>query len=377
MKFLQNINEYLQSKSHMICEYNQRLIRLDEYTQSVSRICEYNVEKLYQYNNDIDKNAFDVITNTPKKTIYINWLLNLYRNKKLKLEDMQKADMYIKIFNNPNVYNKLGGINIINNLKSIQELFKLIKPYYKIENVDKEHKNNFIYEKCFVKEFKNYNLYIPKTFKESQFLGKNTQWCTAQNGEDSKQTFYEYNSNGELYIFISKENPKYKLQLHTYTAQFTDLDDESMFMSCSYLIEFIQDNEDIINYIKDISLQMYMYIMVSTMNMKIIDSTYVAKYNFILYNLSNQFGVDFDYENIILDKLEDIDSIEHHLSEIQENAIDYESLIVKYNGKYITSFSKCVEYENPDGLTVYNIDDFYHPNEGTLLIDEIIKVLEN
>ena len=126
MKFLQNINEYLQSKSHMICEYNQRLIRLDEYTQSVSRICEYNVEKLYQYNNDIDKNAFDVITNTPKKTIYINWLLNLYRNKKLKLEDMQKADMYIKIFNNPNVYNKLGGINIINNLKSIQELFKLI-----------------------------------------------------------------------------------------------------------------------------------------------------------------------------------------------------------------------------------------------------------
>lgn len=82
----------------------------------IKLINEYNTDEIYKHYQDVDKKVFDRITKVPKKTIFIKWLLSLYKDKKFKIEDMEKADRYISIFNKPNVFPKVGGLNAINKL---------------------------------------------------------------------------------------------------------------------------------------------------------------------------------------------------------------------------------------------------------------------
>jgi hypothetical protein len=216
----------------------------------LKRIFEYNDDNLYQfYKDDIDKIAFDRITKTPKKTIYNKWLLDLYKKKKLKLEDIQKAEKYISIFDKPNVYKKLGGVIKIKELDSIQELFKLIQPYYKVEFLDNKDKEEFIKEKCLIKEFKNYYLYVPETHEESIWLGNGTQWCTAADSAESEQTFNSYVKQGKLYILISKTDTKEKYQIHFQSGQFMDITDGDVMLDDDF---YDDDIDDIIRYFIDI-----------------------------------------------------------------------------------------------------------------------------
>ena len=331
-------------------------------------INEYNAEKLYNHYKDVDRKTFDIITNVPKKTIYIEWLINLYKHNNLKLEDMEKADKYISIFNKPNVYKKLGGILKIKELKSIQELFKLIKPYYTNKILNPSDKDDFILNKCFVKEFKNYNLYIPKSHEDAIYLGKNTQWCTSIDSKNGLFNFNQYTIDGDLYIFINKEKPNVKYQLHIETAQFRNAYDETIFDDSSFVYRFVNNNEDIMNYIKSISLQMHMYIIVSTMNMKLIDNLNVN--NFLLYSTSGDYDTTVNVYN-----LENLEQLKKILIKIHVDELWFEYIIIKYNGKYVTNFSKYHGFQNPDNLTEYFIDDF-HANDSKTLVDEIIKVLE-
>lgn len=210
----------------------------------IKLINEYNTDEIYKHYQDVDKKVFDRITKVPKKTIFIKWLLNLYKENKFKIEDMEKADIYLSIFNKPNVFPKLGGLNTINKLDSIQDLHTLIKPFNKVEYLNKEDKDEFIKDECFIKEFKNYDLYIPKTHEESKFLGKGTQWCTAADSEESSKTFDEYIKEGKLFIFINKNVDIHtKYQIHIRKAQFMDEDDNSATDTFDY-----QNNMDIINF---------------------------------------------------------------------------------------------------------------------------------
>jgi hypothetical protein len=227
------------------------------------------VDKIYQYySDDINKKDFDIITKTPKKTIYNKWLLDLYKKKKLKLEDIEKADKYISIFDKPNVYNKLGGLKIIDTLDSIQQLFKLIKPFYKIEYLDDKDKEEFIKEKCLVKEFNNFYLYIPTTHEESKYLGTGTQWCTAADSDESEKTFEEYIKEDSLFILISKTNPKEKYQIHIRQSQFMNVNDETAKDTFDY-----NNNLDIIDYFMTYNMDGIPYMGVEDIKSEDEDST--------------------------------------------------------------------------------------------------------
>ena len=249
----------------------------------IKLINEYNADKLYKHYQEVDKKAFDIITKEPKKTIYIQWLLDLYKNHKFKLEDIEKANKYLSIFNNPNVYKKLGGINKINKLKSIQELFELIEPYYKVENINSNDKDEFIENKCFVKEFKNYKLYIPNTYEESRYLGRGTQWCTAADSKDGEETFHQYtkNENEQLLVLINKSNNKIKYQIHFETVQFTDAKDNTATDTFDYV-----NNTDIIDYFMTNYFDLEVYNGDSDDNYDNYDNYYVSDKLFQIFNVA-------------------------------------------------------------------------------------------
>ncbi len=184
----------------------------------------------------------EILAIKPKKRIYKQWLLNLYENKQLLFEDLYKAEEYLSFFDRPNVYCKFPlGRSYIFNLKSLPELFELIKPYKKELKSDLEFKNE-IYSKCLIKEFTNFNLYIPKSHEDACKLSKGTEWCT---GTEKSSTYYnQYNKQGNLLIFISNEDSKEKYQLHVESQQFMNSSDQRIVNK-----EFFSKNIDIYNYI--------------------------------------------------------------------------------------------------------------------------------
>jgi len=177
---------------------------------------------------------------------YSKWLINLFKNKKLKLEDLYKATDYLQLFDKQSVKNKLSRKNI-NDYNDLPDLAKEILPF---KDSDEIKSKSEIKDDNFIHEFKNYNLYIPRTFKDSCILGKGTEWCTAT--ENTSTYYKQYHKPGrELLIFIDKKDPKIKFQLHLRSKQFMDIYDKQQDFK-----KWLQENKDvndwlIINYTKE------------------------------------------------------------------------------------------------------------------------------
>ena len=148
-----------------------------------------------KYYTDIDFDIFkQIVESDPTSTIegqlylgkYSKWLLKLFKNNKLKLEDLYKVEEYIKLFDKQSVRNKIDRKDI-NQYKSLGDLASVVLPFKESDEIksDKEMK-----EDCLVHEFKNYKLYIPKTFEDSCRLGKGTEWCTATEKTDEYYNMY-------------------------------------------------------------------------------------------------------------------------------------------------------------------------------------------
>jgi hypothetical protein len=172
---------------------------------------------------------------------YCKWLLKLYINRKLKLEDLYKATEYLLLFDKQAVRNKLPLENRnINNFKSLGELAQTISDFKPEDLMSKKE----IKEDNLIEEFKNFKLYIPKDHKDSCILGKGTEWCTAT--EKTDNYFKQYHRpRRELLIFISKTDPKEKYQFHFKTQQFMDRFDDRINIK-----DFLQKNPDIDSWLK-------------------------------------------------------------------------------------------------------------------------------
>jgi len=205
-----------------------------------------------KYYKDIDYKIFtQIIEFDPTSLIdgkfyvgkYCKWLLNLYKSKKLKLEDLYKVSGYIELFDKQSVRNKLEvNKRNINNYNSLGELAEVLDQFKNDEEILSKSE---IKDKNFVKEFKNFNLLIPRTFEDSCVLGKGTEWCTAT--EKTPKYFKQYHRPGrELLILISKENPKEKYQFHFRTKQFMDKFDNKINIK-----EFLNKNPDINSWCKE------------------------------------------------------------------------------------------------------------------------------
>lgn len=198
-----------------------------------------------KYYSNIDNDIFMKIiqadptynVNKPQKMgKYGKWLLNIYKNGKLMIEDLYKATNYLKCF--IDYYNVIQDKDI-NKIKSLQELYDIVRPYLEgnspTSKSDEIRKIKEGAEKVY--EDNEWIIIIPHTKEASCYYGKGTQWCTA--ADYSNNMFDHYNSQGSLYININKAT-KEKFQFHFETDSFMDENDREIKSPIAYNISLSQ-----------------------------------------------------------------------------------------------------------------------------------------
>jgi hypothetical protein len=225
------------------------LITENQFKKLKTYLNEISVQDAYaKYYNDISQDDYSSIIEADPfskpnfLSPYAKWLLGLYKNKNLKLEDLYKATEYITTFNTIKPRLSLDKKDI-NKFKSLPDMFNVIKPYMEsgeniqsstsLEKEIKQKETKKIYEddKWLVIE--------PLTERSACYYGKNTQWCTAAK---ENNYFDDYNKQGPLYINIDKVNNE-KYQFHFESGQFMDENDRDI-----NLMEFIDKNQSLRNF---------------------------------------------------------------------------------------------------------------------------------
>ena len=223
MKTLQPIN--IQENEQLVLNNNKYLF--EQY------LIEATLDDIYtKYYSNIPQDEFwQIIKADPtyneqksqKMGKYGKWLLNLYKQGKLKNEDLYKATDYLSYF--VKYYNKITEKDI-NKLPDLPSLYNIIKPYKEASDngediatskSDEVRRIKKDAEKVF--EDNQWLVIIPHTQEASCYYGKNTQWCTA--ATDSYNMFNQYNNKGPLFINIRKTDGK-KFQFHFETNSFMD-----------------------------------------------------------------------------------------------------------------------------------------------------------
>ena len=174
---------------------------------------------------------------------YAKLLINLYRKKGLKLEDLPRAKEYLEY-----VYKHSISLDV-NKIKSLTDLYDVVKGYYAKDTTDLNSIISALDEKEFRKVYQGekWSVFTPLTEKASCYLGVNTEWCTTWGSEslnpkhkDRGSLFSRYHSQGPLYIIISNSNVNEKYQFHFESKQYMDRDDRRINVT-----EFLNNNEDI------------------------------------------------------------------------------------------------------------------------------------
>lgn len=172
------------------------------------------LQDIYQkYYKDIPVNDFNKLVSadpTAKPNEmgkFGKWILNLYRNGKLKVGDTPELDYALSYF--VKFYNKIEKKDI-NQYHSVDELYQVIKPFTEDPNqaTSKTDANRKTKEEGAEKFYEDdiWLVIIPKTEEASCLYGKGTKWCTAATEGGNK--FNEYNQSGNLYININKKTGK-------------------------------------------------------------------------------------------------------------------------------------------------------------------------
>jgi hypothetical protein len=170
-------------------------------------------------------------------------LINLYRKKTLKLEDLPRAKEYLDY-----VYKHSIALDS-NKIKSLNDLYDLVKGYYAKDTRDLGSIISALDEKEYRKVFQNemWTIFIPFTEKASCYLGVNTEWCTTwgpnslnPKHQDRGSLYSRYHSQGHLYILIKNSDISEKYQFHFQSKQYMDKEDARI-----NIREFLNNNEEV------------------------------------------------------------------------------------------------------------------------------------
>ncbi len=227
-----------------------------------SFLLEYlNTDDIYgKYYSDIPKDDYNKIVESDptfksdkkQKGIYTQWLLDLYKAKKLPLEDIYKATNYLKIYQKFKHAIKAD----FNNLKSLQDLYELVEPFEEKEEYIFSNDEERRLSKQFKEVFRNskYRIIIPFTLGASRYFGKGTQWCTTNTDQFKfyTKTQTEDITVDNLYIFYT-ENPDERLQFHFREEQFMNIKDfpintHNFFIENKDLFEFFDKYFPVLRY---------------------------------------------------------------------------------------------------------------------------------
>jgi hypothetical protein len=218
------------------------LITENQFREFVNHLVEQknlSPDEIYQkYYSKIKRDIFDKIIEADPKTIpgvkvgrYAKLLINMFKNGNLPLEDLSKAKYYLKLVYK---YNR----SIPNTVQTLPEIYNIIEDKIlninsSIEDILEKLEENIDYEQ--LKGSDNWWVFIPKTEKGAAYLGVNTEWCTSDGQyslnpdyQDRENHFDDYNSSGNLYIIINKQDESEKYQFHFEDEQFRNKDDEDL-----------------------------------------------------------------------------------------------------------------------------------------------------
>lgn len=267
------------------------------------------LETIYtKYYSDIQEDIFYKIVKadptykekTNRQGIYMKWLLNLYINKKLKLEDLYKATEYLTIFNQ---FKHKLAIKDINSYNNLPELFNAVKPFAVKEDNEFVNEDERKLVGQYKEVFRNdkYRIIIPKTLKASKYFGRGTEWCTTK-----KDNFDEYTRHQDiskisplnLYILYT-ENLDERLQFHFEAQQFMDISDKDIDIKT-----FWSENPDIALFFKDVISNIFLN--VDPYEHMMLCADYLG-YSYAGYDKLNEINeldcdiIDLDYGSIPYD----------------------------------------------------------------------------
>ena len=235
--YVRNIEIVYRSKGVTESTFIENIVREILYEKGI--LSEATASEIHQkYYSNISEEDFNTIVNSDKISsnlannklgMYAKWLLNLYKNGNLKLEDLYKAEQYLPVFDKLYKSNKLQNRNL-NAYKSLPDMYDVVEPYLEKKSISKSDEKRDIKEGGSEKiyEDENWLLIHIKTKEAAIYYGKGTQWCTAST--ESKNYFDYYNSEGPLYVLFDKLNNK-KYQFHKKSGQFVNENDRQIDVS--------------------------------------------------------------------------------------------------------------------------------------------------
>lgn len=214
-------------------------------------------EIIQKYYNDIDVNILNQLIKADPTSIivedkikkigtYVKFLVKIWRNKGLLLEDLPRATNYIQLF----IANKskLPNVDILK-FNKLSDLGKVVRPYLELESgeltplIKELEKDSY----KFLFEDDKWRVYQPLTEKAAATLGYGTEWCTAwgkyslnKNYRSRTSRFSNYKDN--LLVFVDQETDKPVWQLHLSTKQFNNVNDYNRFKNFA---DFLDENNEL------------------------------------------------------------------------------------------------------------------------------------
>ena len=193
----------------------------------------------------LDKETFEDIKKAAQnKSAYVTWLAarvggtKKFKHKDtiIKKEDIEFYKKYLDIFDRRKQEYPIKDIGGIKTKDTLDDFLKISKRIADEEGEDISQQKGVSktekYTKLKLGEVDGYEIFkFPKGSKElygaSCELGSGTDWCTATGRTDD--FFQDYISQGNIYVIISKNNPRDKYQFHYETGQFMDRSDRDIF----------------------------------------------------------------------------------------------------------------------------------------------------
>ena len=214
-------------------------------------------EIIQKYYNNIDVNILNKLIKADPTSIivddkikkignYVKFLVKIWRNKGLLLEDLPRAKNYLQLFIENK--SKLPNVDILK-FDKLSDLGKVVRPYLNLESGELTHLIKELEENSykFLYEDEKWRIYQPLTEKAAATLGYGTEWCTAwgkfslnKNYRSRTSRFNNYKDN--LLVFVDQETDKPVWQLHLSTKQFNNVNDYNIFKNFD---DFLYKNEEL------------------------------------------------------------------------------------------------------------------------------------
>ena len=331
--------------------------------QLYNLICEAaTLDDIYvKYYSDIDRGIFNkIVSSDPtwredkpnKMGKFGKWLLKLWVNKKLMLEDLYKATEYLSYFVK---YNNRIDVKDINKYHSLLELYNIVKVF--MDNPDVATSNSDEIRR--IKEgadkvFENgeWLVIVPHTKEASCYYGKGTQWCTA--AEQSHNMFDHYNNQGNLYINIRKSDGE-KFQFHFESDSFMDATDTPIE---SPVYDTIGFGYSILDYYKEnLSSDNFNKLVETKIEVNSNDNGEILMYCTTPY-INYYYLYDESYDNLVADRLKKVDpdyitnSLHLNRYVVIENLYGYYTLVT-------LNSEGCHEKIGDNFISVSKVDDLF------------------